>query len=217
MHPPSRPANFLCLHFTVPLSFCFPPNKKNLSRPVPPRFPVTVIILGYYIVLASLIGPAATPPCTARFYPTLETLCTPAAAYLVFDTRCVENRRKELSIPLRWHKTELFEGFDEERRTPRPTSRPLDNGFQSYLRGHHFHAMALPGTKLVHHGRITCMSRSKVTRGVTVGVRAASCVYLHLVCVRRDFAWFPWFPLIQRFYWKMAPVVRVLSAILIGR
>ena len=57
------------------------------------------------------------------------------------------------------------------------------------------------------------MSRSKANRRVTAGVRAAGCAFLLLVCVRRDFAWFGWFPLIQRFYWKMAPVIRGISAI----
>ena len=57
------------------------------------------------------------------------------------------------------------------------------------------------------------MSRSKVNRCVTAGVQAASCVFLRLVCVRRDFAWFAWFPSTQRFYWKMAPVYRVISAV----
>ena len=61
------------------------------------------------------------------------------------------------------------------------------------------------------------MSRSKVNRRVTAGVRAASCVFLRLLCVRCDFEWFPWFPLIQLLYWTMAPVVRVIFGHLIGR
>ena len=41
---------------------------------------------------------------------------------------CVENRRQDFSIPLRWQKIGLFSGLGEERWTPRATSRPLDHG-----------------------------------------------------------------------------------------
>ena len=43
------------------------------------------------------------------------------------------------------------------------------------------------------------MSRSKVNRLVTMGVPAASCAFLHLACVRRDF--------------RVVPVVPVNTAI----
>ena len=86
----------------------------------------------------------------------------------IFGSWCVENRRQKLSIPLRWHKTELFESFDEERRTPQPTSLPLDHGCQWYLRDHHFHSLALPGTKLVGRGWITCRDRRSIVAWLRV-------------------------------------------------
>ena len=56
-----------------------------------------------------------------------------AGAAQAFDTNtfgrcCVENRRQNFSIPLRWEKTGLFSGLGEERRTPRANSRPLYHG-----------------------------------------------------------------------------------------
>ena len=63
---PSGPANVFCLYFTVPRSFFSLANKKNLSRPVPPRCSVTMSRFGYYKgsargdCRASTLGPNST-------------------------------------------------------------------------------------------------------------------------------------------------------------
>ena len=47
-----------------------------------------------------------------------------------FGRSCVRGGKQAtiFSIRLRWHKIDLFSGLEEERRTPRATSRPLDHG-----------------------------------------------------------------------------------------
>ena len=61
-------------------------------------------------------------------------------------------------------KIDLFSGLREKRRTPRATSRPLDQGSTRYLRGRHLQSLALSDTKGVGRGLIQCRDRSLSSR-----------------------------------------------------
>ena len=88
-----------------------------------------------------------------------------------FGRCCVENRRPNFSIRLRWQKIGLFSGLGEERRTPWATSRPLDHGSTRYLRGHHLHSPALPDTNRVGRGFILCRDRRRIVAGAVFDQR----------------------------------------------